>query len=441
LPVPIVGEAVYGSHAVYSALVNQKRKLNHMYILASIAHDVKRAVRPDNFLDKDVVKNQKNEPNSSQNNDDSDNDSLFDSSFLIDSSSTKVKSILTNFQSDLDDDLTHIHDEGQIDSLGKYVSPHHIESTREQLTAIYELAQTIPNLKITPLKRDKLDLLAANRPHNGIILDAQPLIPVKTDALTQDHFFVSNKFQPKLKTAEVNTKPSKQIQSDSNKQQQTENNTENTKPAVYFALESIFDPNNLGAILRSSTFFGIDGLILPHNSCPLSPAVAKVSSGALDFMNIIQCSNLDNFLTKSLANSRYTSAEGKQSYMDITRDNNTRLVRNFDKLCIVGLGLTDEVHSVSGADIFNFVNTIVQNDKSTTKDPFSILVIAGNEGFGLSPQIAAKCHLLLKIPTFQQFPTHFNNIKIKPVVDSLNVSNAVAIALNDVIASKQKLNM
>src|SRR5690242_3843752 len=51
------------------------------------------------------------------------------------------------------------------------------------------------------------------------------------------------------------------------------------KPTLLIALDSVLDPQNLGAILRSAEVSGCDGAIVPeHRSAPLSPAAVKASS-------------------------------------------------------------------------------------------------------------------------------------------------------------------
>ncbi len=56
-------------------------------------------------------------------------------------------------------------------------------------------------------------------------------------------------------------------------------------PGPLLLLDRVQDPNNLGAILRSAAAAGVEGVVLPeHRSCGLSPTVAKVASGALEYL-------------------------------------------------------------------------------------------------------------------------------------------------------------
>jgi len=65
------------------------------------------------------------------------------------------------------------------------------------------------------------------------------------------------------------------------------------KPTLVVALDSIMDPQNLGAILRSAEVMGADGAIIPeHRSAPLSPAAVKASSGASELLPIARVSGL-----------------------------------------------------------------------------------------------------------------------------------------------------
>src|SRR5205814_6485065 len=65
------------------------------------------------------------------------------------------------------------------------------------------------------------------------------------------------------------------------------------QPSLLVALDSITDPQNLGAILRSAEVAGANGAIVPeHRSAPLSPAAAKASSGASELMPIALVSGM-----------------------------------------------------------------------------------------------------------------------------------------------------
>ena len=62
---------------------------------------------------------------------------------------------------------------------------------------------------------------------------------------------------------------------------------------ILVAVDSIQDPQNLGAIIRSAETLGIQGMILPKNrTSTLNETVAKCSSGAIEHLPISVTTNL-----------------------------------------------------------------------------------------------------------------------------------------------------
>jgi len=69
--------------------------------------------------------------------------------------------------------------------------------------------------------------------------------------------------------------------------------------ALYLALDSVTDPGNLGAILRSAAFFGVNGVILPErNSAQVNEAVLKRSAGAALRVPVVRVKNLARSLKR-----------------------------------------------------------------------------------------------------------------------------------------------
>ena len=65
------------------------------------------------------------------------------------------------------------------------------------------------------------------------------------------------------------------------------------EPSLLVALDSILDPQNLGAILRTAEAAGVEGVIMPERrSAPVSAAVVKVSSGASEHLRICRVGGL-----------------------------------------------------------------------------------------------------------------------------------------------------
>ncbi len=62
-------------------------------------------------------------------------------------------------------------------------------------------------------------------------------------------------------------------------------------------LDSVTDPRNLGAVIRSADGAGADGVVLPtHNSARVTPAVARASAGAVEHVSVAVVKNLARYL-------------------------------------------------------------------------------------------------------------------------------------------------
>jgi 23S rRNA (guanosine2251-2'-O)-methyltransferase len=71
------------------------------------------------------------------------------------------------------------------------------------------------------------------------------------------------------------------------------------KPSLLVALDSIMDPQNLGAILRTAEVAGADGALVPERrSAPLSAAAVKASSGASELLAIARVSGLPSAIAE-----------------------------------------------------------------------------------------------------------------------------------------------
>lgn len=69
--------------------------------------------------------------------------------------------------------------------------------------------------------------------------------------------------------------------------------SKNKKYPLLLLLDSIQDPQNLGAILRSAECSGVDGVIITkHNSAPVNQTVVKTSAGATEHLKIHIANNL-----------------------------------------------------------------------------------------------------------------------------------------------------
>ena len=95
-------------------------------------------------------------------------------------------------------------------------------------------------------------------------------------------------------------------------------------------LDGLEDPHNLGAILRSVDAFGADGVIIGANrQVRLTSTVAKVSTGAIEYVDVAMVTNL-NQAVKELKEAGYwvvaSDGEARQDYREVDYNMKTVLI-------------------------------------------------------------------------------------------------------------------
>lgn len=81
------------------------------------------------------------------------------------------------------------------------------------------------------------------------------------------------------------------------------------KAPFWVVLDRVQDPHNLGAILRSAEFFGVDGVVLSKKeSCKLTPTVSHISAGAVEYLNLFRAGSMVQFLEECGDNGWHTVA-------------------------------------------------------------------------------------------------------------------------------------
>ena len=71
------------------------------------------------------------------------------------------------------------------------------------------------------------------------------------------------------------------------------------EPAFIIMLDGLEDVHNLGAIIRSAEAFGVDAIIIrKHGSVNLNGTVARLSAGAIEYVSVVQVTNLNRTVNR-----------------------------------------------------------------------------------------------------------------------------------------------
>ena len=95
-------------------------------------------------------------------------------------------------------------------------------------------------------------------------------------------------------------------------------------------LDGITDPRNIGSLIRSALAFDIDGIIIKERIFPSeSKSMFKAASGAMEYMNIFEVSNINSTL-KNLKNKNFWvygfDGSGKKDFTEIEWEGNNILL-------------------------------------------------------------------------------------------------------------------
>lgn len=170
--------------------------------------------------------------------------------------------------------------------------------TFQQDNRIRELALK-RSVVVERVKEDGLRLMSkmsAGRPHNGYVLEVSPLprLPVAGFQAVKKRngaFHVILDHQSREDEA-VNG-------ADTNIEYEV---GFPRYPFVLF-LDGILDPGNLGAILRTAFFFGVDTVAISNrNSAPVSPVAIKASAGASEALPLVSVSKPASFIDQCKGN-------------------------------------------------------------------------------------------------------------------------------------------
>ena len=147
---------------------------------------------------------------------------------------------------------------------------------------------------------------------------------------------------------------------------------------LLLVLDSVQDPHNRGACMRTADAAGVDAVVVPrHGAAGLGPTVSKVAAGAAEQLPFVPVGNLGRVLG---------------------------WLADYGIRCV---GTSDKAEfSLYEADLSG-----------------SVALVMGREHTGLSKGITSRCDLLVSLP-------------MKGVVSSLNVSVATGICLYEIVRQR-----
>jgi 21S rRNA (GM2251-2'-O)-methyltransferase len=264
-------------------------------------------------------------------------------------------------------------DEGSTSSS----NPKRVENRRKQLFELAELARRAKVKVDTNADIRLLNKLSENRPHNGVVLEASP---APTPPLLHFGTFDAASSQVPLILAE----------------QSIEDAAANGKPEFLMVpqkswrkpfvvmIDGITDPGNVGNIIRTCHFFGVDAVVVATNTCAnvASPVLVKASSGAYESIPIFLLPQPSNFLYDSARhgwkiygamppNAASTSGDGKRSKKAVTSNELVTASPLVEDACILVIGSEGEGLR---ANLQNRCSNFVSIERCVTEDDAAVPV-------------------------------------------------------------------
>ena len=214
----------------------------------------------------------------------------------------------------------------------------------------------------------QVDRYKEHHVHQGIVADVSRLHHIPYDFTRTQPWMNAETLPPDKKSQRVN----------------------NDRPPLWLLLCSVRDPMNLGTILRTSHFLGVDRILVTGARCELSCIVSKASVGALEVTPLWAVTRPVELL-QSLAESGWSTVAAS-----LRDDNNGPRGRNSAPVSSIHL-------STLG----------------------STIVVLGSEGEGIPADVLAECNVGVHIPPGPGADAE---------VDSLNVSVATGILLHSLMS-------
>lgn len=266
-----------------------------------------------------------------------------------------------------------------------------IHNTKEHTLKILQLAKGFGVKVIEKATKGEMNVLSSNGVHNGVVLETKPLLmPLiltlePTDGETGE-FSVA--------VMDERTGAEKKIE-----HALARKTPHNYKQFPFgLLLDGITDPMNVGSILRTAYYLGVDFVVLPESdSARLGPVVAKASAGALDLLTIYKTDHtlslLDN-ARKSGWNVVTTSSRVSEDELNATKAKHRALLEN---------------KYIEALELPVLMNTA------------PMLMVMGSEGAGVRTNIKFRSDYLVGLDK--------GRVEADEVVDSLNVGVAAALLI------------
>ena len=140
------------------------------------------------------------------------------------------------------------------------------------------------------------------------------------------------------------------------------------KERVIVYLDHIMDPHNIGAIIRSGYFFGIETFLLPsRRGARITETVYKSSAGAVSYVNIVYINNPVQFLKKLKEKNYWLIGADIRGDVDIDKF-------DFPEKCVLIFGNEEKGISKS---IFNLLDFVIKIREANKFDSLNVSVSAG----------------------------------------------------------------
>lgn len=263
-----------------------------------------------------------------------------------------------------------------------------IFNQREHTSKIVQMAKNLGIRIVEKYSKADMNRLSSNGVHNGVVLETTPIHkPLLLDVPKYD----GDSGVYTVNTVDENGKTREFQQNIARK---------NGKHPLGLYLDGITDPMNLGNIMRSAYFLGVDFVVVAErDSGRLGPVAAKASAGALDLMTIYRAGDtmlLMDKLRKNGWNVVSTLARPSEEELSRMKENQAQHIQN---------------RFIEPSDLLDLL------------DSSPMMMIVGSEGEGININLKMKSDYLVGLDKI-------TNRDPEGIVDSLNVGIATGLLIS-----------